>query len=301
MAELERETVNVPSSPPRPTAGHDARPPPPPSRSHGEAADRLLAEYRRSRDAGQREGRLSAIRRLVSLGERDRSVYLAWVDLLREARDQDEADEFTQEVSEATSPDPGGTVDRKLRAELRELMRLGADPFRRATAAELLFWIVVPQPEDFRAALDAVRTERDEDARIRILGEMGDLSLRSRADPADVAAFRQLLREEIEREHGTMASTLADWSDDPADFDRLRARLEKTRNSNLLGAFHGRRRLTKGREAECRAVLAATAADRLWPTSARSLAVTLLDSFRPWDAATEEAVRRFREDMKPRR
>jgi hypothetical protein len=295
VAELERRETAIEPEKPDPVPAGEPAARKTDARSFGEAADLLLAKYRRCRDTGKTGERKAALGELVSLAERDRSIHLVWAVLLREAVDEDEADEMEGWIGNVTSFDPGGPLDREFRAGLRDLMLHGIDPFRRATAAGLLFWIAQPAAEDVHAALMAIQTERDEEARGRILGDMGTPEARRVASVGDAALYVKLVREAMDAGETYLAGTLAGWSEDQADFDRLREKFEATKDISLMDAFMGGRPLTKGREAECRAVLAAVILNPASSSTLRTRAVTYLDRLRPWDAATIEAVRQYKE------
>jgi len=274
-------------------------PAPAPPKTFGEAADWMVAEYRRLRDAGMGdERRAEILERLARLAERNRSLYLVWPFLLREARDEEEAEDIACAPGDAVHPDPEGPIDVAYRTALRAILALDPRPFRRAYAAEMLMERVRSRPEDFRAALSAARRERDAEARVVVLHAMSDTTGRSLLNVADAAAYVRLVRRELSSGDTSFATPLAAWSEDRADFDDLRERLARAPDASLVRAFRGSRALTKGREAECRAAIAAVAGNASSPRSLRTTAVTVLDSLRPWDAATEDAVRRFRESFR---
>jgi len=303
VAELERRgEVGEPETR---TSSMDRSPEParPAPKTPGEAADRLLAEYRRLRDTGEPTPKLHDLERrdvilkqLGVLAERDRSIHLAWPALLKEARDESEA----EDIAWCMHPDPGKSVVTRFRAELRAILAEDPEPFRRAYAAEMLMDLARPQPEDFRAALDAVRHERDAETRTAILRAMGFADRRAFVDARDAAVYIDIVRREVRSGKTALAVALAAWSDDRSDFDDLRERLERTYDSSLLWAFGGRRALTAGREAEAREVLSFLVRNQQVPPATRHEAVEVLGSLKPWDAATEDAVQCYQEELKRR-
>ncbi|MEN8151309.1 MAG: hypothetical protein ABFS86_15950 [Planctomycetota bacterium] len=263
--------------------------------SFGDAADRLLAEFRELRDTGRDPERLHEILlHLARSAEKDRAILLAVPDLLREALDEEGAGDIAIVFDNVSRPDPGGPTDLKLRSELRAVLADETDLFRRLYAADLLLSCVHPTSRDFGIVLEVARQVREPKTRDFFLGTLGNPALRSVVRPEQEADLLRILRAELPNR----AATLARWSDSRADFDLLREHLRREPTASLIHAFAGGIPLTKGREDEARAALVAVVADDREKDEHREFAARVLGSLHPLDADTKAVIESFRAEAK---
>ena len=102
-----------------------------------------------------------------------------------------------------------------------------------------------------------------------------------------------------------MGSAIAEWSEDPEDFRRLRERLASEKDpyerQGLVNAFNGENVLVRGRVDEARAVLIGVLTDPTEDAGVRIIARSFLArSFGPMDEASADAVSRYDAEQKGR-
>ena len=122
---------------------------------------------------------------------------------------------------------------------------------------------------------------------------------------AMVATLIEHLRGRFEEGEAWTAIAIADWSEDPDDFRRIRESLatekDPRKRQSLVNAFTGDRTLVRERADEARAVLISVLGDPAEDPSVRGLARDFLaSSFGPMDEASAEAVSRYDAEQKGR-
>lgn len=180
----------------------------------------------------------------------------------------------------------------------RALARGSSDIAQRVAAIKVL--LMYPDSdlaaENASEVIEVWRREANLAARDAIFEEISGWGLHPMPE-ADSQAVAAELRRRATAGDARAANLLAGWSREPADFDLLLTRFKTAsvddREHMLGNAFQINRPLMRGREAEARAALVSVLSDPSQSRSLRGAACRTLRNWLPWDAETEDWVRRF--------
>jgi len=198
-----------------------------------------------------------------------------------------------------------GDIVQSIEKDARDMLASDPDVTRREAAAHVLFRYGRARREDFDFALARLEAEPDAEVRDALLDEVSVAGRRIGLTREEAAPFVGHLRRRFEEGEAWLAVAIADWSDDPEDFRRIREQLatetDARKRQELLNAFSGEHVLVHGRVDEARAVLIAAISDPAEDPGVRILARDFLaTTFGPMDKASADAVSRYDAEQKGR-
>ena len=300
VRELEQALAATLEPPPAVEEGAE-EPPRPPLRDR---LGRLLSQARRlveSETWNVKEAQ-AIDRQIYALVAYDTKAHLALVELLREARTEDESQEIVgllieNAFSRMTRSD---AVSRQIRQASKEILRSDPQPHRRAAAARVLFGYEPPGKREYLLGLE--RLEADDDATVReeILTQLATTAQGLDLTEDDARPLLERLRAAVREGTGWSANALAEWSNDEADFElvtrRLRQEADEGRKQEYLNALRRDTRLVEGREHEAKELLIQVMLNASNDDSVRDLAYDFLKGYAPWDDNTYGVAMRYRAD-----
>ena len=267
----------------------------------GKATDSAewVARYRKSES-----GKVRTLAQLTGLARVDPEAHLALLELLVGAEDRGEIDDILIAFPKSwTSGARDADVTQEILQTTRTIARSDASPYRRAAAVEILFGYDRPGKKEYQWGLEALRTETEPLLRRTLVVEISRHCFHLGLTDGEIEPFLDLMHRAA-KDGIRCANSLAHWSGRDEDFALMAAlagrKTEADGLVDLLSAFRAGVRLTKGREARSRELLIRVLENSVTPLRARRRALQLLGGYRPWDAVTADAVRRFRAETGPK-
>ena len=249
----------------------------------------------------------AARRKLFGLVAWHPKSHLALMEQLRTAQSEDEIDELLAFL--VWNPWVGSNGDGRVAESIdriaREMLARDPDVARRSAAARVLCRYGNFDREDFDFGLARLEAEPSAGVRSAMLEELVVAGRAISLTQEEAEPFLAHVRRSLDDGDAWLGSSIADWSEDPEDFRRLRERLASEKDpyerQGLVNAFSGEHVLVRGRVDEARAVLIGLLTDPTEDAGVRTLARDFLArSFGPMDEASADAVSRYDAEQKGR-